>query len=468
MKYPLKSYLNMLFAAAIILSAIFCVVIFTGLSKEDQHLAQTRAESWLGSIADTQIPLIAHDLASRKISMLAMRSEMLCASYADTSFGMAVYDKNKNPLYLSERFDGSYGDLSRLPVAPRRFEFYGDRVVGFYPIRVGIEDLGWVVFSMRIDDATQKNLQRALHLSLLFGLLAFGILFSGIRYLLMRKVLQPIVGLTERMSSIEAYVKGEAIALPLPTRRGGREIVALEAVLLKGAMQLRKALQAQEEARLFQTKNEVLIEVASQVSHDIRSPLSALGILLKGIPNLPDFQRSLLENSIHRIREIANDLLQKRRLQPAVAPPRTVATLLQDLSIEFKIQAEQRNVQFMICIDPETHTRESKINESDFMRIVSNLVNNAFEASAPEVGMVKVELRNMGEHYLEIKVSDNGCGIPPEKIKYLGLKGFTVGKPEGSGLGLWHAKQCIAEWNGTFAINSVENGGTQVYISLPA
>jgi hypothetical protein len=65
-------------------------------------------------------------------------------------------------------------------------------------------------------------------------------------------------------------------------------------------------------------------------------------------------------------------------------------------------------------------------------------------------------------------VADNGKGIPKEILERLGERGFTHGKPGGSGLGLYHARSTFALWGGSLSIKSSVGRGTTVEVRLPA
>src|SRR3954468_20173257 len=57
-------------------------------------------------------------------------------------------------------------------------------------------------------------------------------------------------------------------------------------------------------------KHETQSQIAMQVAHDIRSPLTALNIALNSMSQIPDEQLRLLQQAIKRINEIADDLLK--------------------------------------------------------------------------------------------------------------------------------------------------------------
>ena len=66
--------------------------------------------------------------------------------------------------------------------------------------------------------------------------------------------------------------------------------------------------------------NESRANMAAQVAHDIRSPLVALDAALKNTSQLPEKQRIIVRHAVNRIRDIANNLLEKNRQQVKAAP----------------------------------------------------------------------------------------------------------------------------------------------------
>src|SRR5690606_3675837 len=78
--------------------------------------------------------------------------------------------------------------------------------------------------------------------------------------------------------------------------------------------QMRQASSYERELRISQS----LGEMASQVAHDIRSPLAALNVLEKELKSLGEEQRLLVRSAINRITEIANNLLRQNRRVPEV------------------------------------------------------------------------------------------------------------------------------------------------------
>ena len=103
---------------------------------------------------------------------------------------------------------------------------------------------------------------------------------------------------------------------------------------------------------------------------------------------------------------------------------------------------------------------------SDFMRIMSNVIDNAVEAvSNKKNPSIEIVFRSNSEVTV-VYVIDNGIGIPAHIISKVGNKGFSYGKIKGNGLGLSMAKEKISSWGGGLFVTSKEGEGTIVNIKL--
>jgi len=230
------------------------------------------------------------------------------------------------------------------------------------------------------------------------------------------------------------------------------------------------------------TKNKVMIQVAAQVAHDIRSPLVALDAALKNTAELPEKKRIIVRHAVNRIRDIANNLLEKNQLQAGTAaapipaagghgagePPvvHLLSSLIDPVITEKRLSFESKpgiNIDFKLT--RESYGLFANIVPVEFRRMLSNLVNNAVEALG-EKGAVDVHLAHEAKTIV-LTVSDDGRGIPPEILAKLGRRGETHGKAAGSGLGLFHARSTAESWGGRLVITSAPGQGTTVTIKLP-
>lgn len=228
-------------------------------------------------------------------------------------------------------------------------------------------------------------------------------------------------------------------------------------------------------------ESQVLIDLAKQVSHDIRSPLSALTLVASRLDGLPEDQRILLRNASQRITDIANQLLSKSRAYVAAPPmeiqkpnreldsPVMVAPLIEEIVSEKRTQFRELNNISLTLDIKEAYGLFIQIDPVELRRVISNLINNSVEAfDRGRAGQIIVAVKTQSDKCI-IMIYDNGKGIPPQILEKVGTKGFTNGKDgmmSGSGLGLYHAKSLVELSGGKFIITSRENEGTIITISL--
>ncbi len=224
-------------------------------------------------------------------------------------------------------------------------------------------------------------------------------------------------------------------------------------------------------------KNEtdaILGRMASQVSHDIRSPLSALNMILTTLGELPEEKRMIIRNSTQRINDIANLLLQKGKDKNQVTnqnhegEPVMLVALLDSIVSEKRAQFRER-----LDVDIQSDISRgyglfSKIDSSELARAISNTINNSVEAFKGD-GCVTISLTSENDYSI-ITIKDDGVGIPKHILEKLGQRGVTSGKEgtqSGSGLGVFQAKNTIEAIGGKYEIISKEDHGTSIIMKLP-
>lgn len=219
-------------------------------------------------------------------------------------------------------------------------------------------------------------------------------------------------------------------------------------------------------------------QVAEQVAHDIRSPLSALDMVLKDLEDLPEEKRLMVRSATQRIKDIANNLIEQHKkeridgfLKPVPSPTiQLVSSILDSIISEKRTQFRaQSRVEIELQLSELSYGLFAIFDSTEMKRLMSNLINNSVEALG-ERGIIKITLESFESSKVRIQIIDNGKGIPENILTKLGQRGVSVGKEEldsGSGLGLYHARTAIESWNGLFRIDSVLGKGTTVSIILP-
>lgn len=215
-------------------------------------------------------------------------------------------------------------------------------------------------------------------------------------------------------------------------------------------------------------------EIAGTLAHDMRGPLTSImnrAELLKtpSTSNKMEGELTAIESSVQRVNAMIEELLEFVSGREIILEQKIckVKDLFQDLALEMEIYLKHSGINW-VC-DIKNEEQEILIDQYRFARIIENLVKNAKEAlltnktTAPEI-----ELKaNCDDRNLNIKIKDNGPGIPANQIKKLFRPYTTTGKQDGNGLGLAIVQNLVAANGGTIeAVPSTSSGATFL-ICLP-
>ncbi len=270
--------------------------------------------------------------------------------------------------------------------------------------------------------------------------------------------------LNQFSAALDALLSGGPDKVPASRSWSPELEKSLRAVLQTKLDEIRRTEQAS--ARML---------LASQVAHDIRSPLAALNVAIVTSDELPEDSRVIVRSAVSRIRDIANNLLLAERGTSALAvnptagaePPavQLISGLVQSLVSEKRFQYRTLiGLEVEAELSPHAYGLFAEVQSIELKRLLSNLIDNAVQALGT-TGKVNIHLAGAGDA-VRLSVSDNGPGIPAHLLPRIGERGVTHGKLGGSGLGLYHARTTIERWGGRFNIRSAPTTGTTIEMSL--
>ena len=211
-------------------------------------------------------------------------------------------------------------------------------------------------------------------------------------------------------------------------------------------------------------------EMAKQVAHEIKNPLTPMRLTVQS------FQRKFDANDPElkqKLNDYSKTLIQQIDTMSAVAsafsnfasmPAQQNETLNVVQVVELALDIF--NEDFIVFKSNKEYVI-SKIDRTQLIRIITNLVKNAIQSIPDEQEEKKVLVSvNEVENDVIITVEDNGIGIESNNIEHVFEPKFTT-KTSGMGLGLGIIKNIIENYKGTITFETELGKGTTFFVSLP-
>jgi PAS domain S-box-containing protein len=212
------------------------------------------------------------------------------------------------------------------------------------------------------------------------------------------------------------------------------------------------------------------------VAHELNSPLQGLQSVSDYLSMNIDEARSsqeFLEEQIEIIQESISrcaKIVRSLRYYAHITPEDYTEQELDDLISSTLVLAKhhfERNDNISIVTEIEEDLPLILCNRDQIMQVLINLLTNARDAM-PEGGEINIQVGHIPEQRLvELKVIDNGKGIPPEYQDQI-YKPFFTTKPvgEGTGLGLFIVSGIVRAHGGEIEVDSTPGEGTTVTLTL--
>ncbi len=211
-------------------------------------------------------------------------------------------------------------------------------------------------------------------------------------------------------------------------------------------------------------------EMAKQVAHEIKNPLTPMRLTVQS------FQRKFDANDPElkqKLNDYSKTLIQQIDTMSAVAsafsnfasmPAQQNETLNVVQVVELALDIFNED---FIVFKSNNEYVISKIDRTQLIRIITNLVKNAIQSIPDEQEEKKVLVSvNEVENDVIITVEDNGIGIESNNIEHVFEPKFTT-KTSGMGLGLGIIKNIIENYKGTITFETELEKGTTFFVSLP-
>ena len=240
--------------------------------------------------------------------------------------------------------------------------------------------------------------------------------------------------------------------------------------LVKAYNKMISEIADQRERLSYIEKQSAWQEMARQVAHEVKNPLTPMKLMMQNFerkfdPNDP--------NNETKVKNLSGVIIGQIEVISRVATAFSeFAQLPKRNDEEINLNREIRNV-LTIFSDENIFIHAShdnimmKIDKDYLARIIINLVTNASQAKADNrKSVINVDIEKI-EKRIKIIVNDNGVGISPDKLEKIFDPNFTS-KNSGMGIGLTMVKRMVEDYNGTVTVVSEVDKGATFKISMPS
>jgi two-component system NtrC family sensor kinase len=225
------------------------------------------------------------------------------------------------------------------------------------------------------------------------------------------------------------------------------------------------------EAELLQAEKLAGIgSFAAGIAHDINNPLQ---LILGLAENLTE------ESDLDAVHEQARDIIEAVKRTSAICQDLTrysrSASPREDVLVSVNGRLDEalkiaRYASSFHDIEMIKHYQSGvavRGNPDELLHVLVNLITNAVHAMEQVGGTLTLETR-LNDGQVDVRISDTGCGIPPEKIPEIFEPFFTTKEPgKGTGLGLYNVKTIVNKMHGMIAVDSQIDKGTTFTLTFP-
>jgi signal transduction histidine kinase len=248
--------------------------------------------------------------------------------------------------------------------------------------------------------------------------------------------------------------------------RGSDEVAEVTAAFVR----MRAGLQETQRKLIDAERLATIGRMASSISHDLRHSLAAV---MANAEFLSDSNRTKTERdelyhevllAVHQMTDLIDSLLEFSRTRESLRPIYGDLEEVVDRSVQsVRAHPEYHSVRISVNKDGPT---DGWFDARKLERVFQNLLLNACEAVSPEKGDIRVDIHS-NKSAIEVRVSDNGHGIPELVRERLFEPFVSQGKENGTGLGLTVVQKIVQDHGGDVRVESTSSEGTVFLIVLP-
>lgn len=221
-------------------------------------------------------------------------------------------------------------------------------------------------------------------------------------------------------------------------------------------------------------------ELISNISHDLKTPLTAIkGYsegLIDGVADTKEKQEKYLKTIYMKANDMSilvDELAFYARIDCDTVPYTfsniSLADYFEDCVEDLKLELEVKNIK-VIYENFVDHDVKVVADAEQLKRVIHNIIGNSVKYMDKPEGIIKISIKDSGE-FVQVDIEDNGMGIAEEDLPFIFDRFYRADasrstKTGGSGLGLAIAKKVIEDHSGKIWANSKKHEGTTISFTL--
>ncbi|WP_408870253.1 ATP-binding protein [Commensalibacter sp. Nvir] len=242
----------------------------------------------------------------------------------------------------------------------------------------------------------------------------------------------------------------------------------------------------QDSAKALWMRMDAIEGFAADVSHELKNPLSSIRSAIELLPRIEDKEHkkrlfNIVKEDVYRLDRLITDIASSSRIESEMSrlTPRAVAVkpIFQLLAEMHEATAKPEDIHIVVDLSKDVSNQPLQVLaiEDRLVQVLRNLIGNAISFSPPG-GTITLSVEAVNDK-VELKVSDEGPGIPPSKLDSI-FERFYSERPQGenfgrhSGLGLSICRQIIKALKGNIRVYNIQDNdghikGACFVITLP-
>ena len=248
--------------------------------------------------------------------------------------------------------------------------------------------------------------------------------------------------------------------------------------LCKDFEDMRKRLKESAEERVVLDKENK--ELISNISHDLKTPMTAIkgyveGIM-DGIADTPEKMERYIRtiyNKTNEMDHLINELTFYSKIDtnriPYTFSKLNVEDYFNDCAEELSVEMETRNIELVYANYVDNKVQIIADGEQ-IRRVIHNIISNSIKYMDKKKGIIQIRVKDVGD-FIQIEIEDNGKGIAAKDLTNIFDRFYRTdvsrnSSKGGSGIGLSIVKKIMEDHGGKVWATSREGIGTIMYFVL--